>query len=553
MMGIIELDKSEQFLRLRPDEVFFIPGLSGVRLKISYSGGGTFRSQDSSDSISIDYTIEFGSDTIWQLFSEWFPTFIDDDEKLGYLALTLEGEYVRILGAMRRPALHRYPDPNGLFVGTSSIIRLIDQIVSDNCEVDLEVYNSIVDRISTEEVSIALDYFRKGMLRKPFKVRFSKGVSEELDIPDRTTFKLWRLSDWIYFSVQTEGHPVQFHRLNLDDAVRNNRVSTNTIFIALRESLAMKRTGPIDNSRVKEMSKKYRDHSLYPQLVFHSMINHFPREWDHEDGEMIWNYYDDMAIHRVNVLPLLLHLYLARFDPVLRGEIKTRKTSKSSPKKERMRSSKGPRKFDWGSDKIRYISVPRNKSGARSSHFVSSHSRNQPISREETIEDYKKRGVPIYRHRGKLCALIYIGSFFKPGSGKLKLDEGRRGAFYSIGSRPRKYSLMAIEWIKSIEKRDSIEIQHATSGGEKRINLGNGNWIFADGYCEENDTIYEFHGDFWHGNPSIYNPDEVNPSTKKTYGELYKRTLEREEAILDLGFNLEKIWESEWESENSGY
>ena len=47
----------------------------------------------------------------------------------------------------------------------------------------------------------------------------------------------------------------------------------------------------------------------------------------------------------------------------------------------------------------------------------------------------------------------------------------------------------------------------------------------ADGYNPTTNTIYEFHGDFWHGNPSIYNHKEINSTTKTSYGSLFKKTM----------------------------
>jgi hypothetical protein len=61
-----------------------------------------------------------------------------------------------------------------------------------------------------------------------------------------------------------------------------------------------------------------------------------------------------------------------------------------------------------------------------------------------------------------------------------------------------KYSQKAINWIKSIEVEHNIKIQHAENGGEYHIP---GTRWKADGYCEELHTIYEYHGDYWHGNP----------------------------------------------------
>ena len=104
---------------------------------------------------------------------------------------------------------------------------------------------------------------------------------------------------------------------------------------------------------------------------------------------------------------------------------------------------------------------------------------------------------------------------------------------------------MAIEWLKSIEDNENISIQHAISRGEMRIHIENGKWIFLDGFCKENNTVYEFHGDYWHGNPSIYNADEINEKIGVSFGELYERTINREKLIRKLGYELITMWESD--------
>ena len=62
--------------------------------------------------------------------------------------------------------------------------------------------------------------------------------------------------------------------------------------------------------------------------------------------------------------------------------------------------------------------------------------------------------------------------------------------------------------------------------------------------------IYEFHGDFWHGNPKLYNQISINKRNGKTYGELYQNTLEREQQIKDFGYNLVVMWEHDWNKIN---
>ena len=105
------------------------------------------------------------------------------------------------------------------------------------------------------------------------------------------------------------------------------------------------------------------------------------------------------------------------------------------------------------------------------------------------------------------------------------------------------HSNIAIQWLESIIESDNIHIQHAMNGGEYQIP---GTRYKADGYCQETNTIYEFHGDYWHGNPLIYESDIINESTQCTMGELHNRTLLKEQKIKELGYNLITIWESEW-------
>ncbi len=54
---------------------------------------------------------------------------------------------------------------------------------------------------------------------------------------------------------------------------------------------------------------------------------------------------------------------------------------------------------------------------------------------------------------------------------------------------------------------EGIYIQYALNDGEYQIP---GTRYKADGYCSETNTIYEFHGDYWHGNPSKFSPTDIN-------------------------------------------
>jgi Zn finger protein HypA/HybF involved in hydrogenase expression len=73
--------------------------------------------------------------------------------------------------------------------------------------------------------------------------------------------------------------------------------------------------------------------------------------------------------------------------------------------------------------------------------------------------------------------------------------------------------------------------------------------IQVDAYDSVTNTVYEYNGDYWHGNPIVYAPNEINKNNKKTFGELYRSTIDKEEKIKANGYNLITIWEYDWLSQ----
>lgn len=111
-------------------------------------------------------------------------------------------------------------------------------------------------------------------------------------------------------------------------------------------------------------------------------------------------------------------------------------------------------------------------------------------------------------------------------------------------ARTRKYSKGQIKWLESVMKEQNIIIQYALSPeGEYRIpTIGK-----VDGFCHQNNTAFEYHGNFWHGNPSIFKGDDMNTITHKTFGQLYRDTMARDDKIRKLGYNLVVQWETDLE------
>lgn len=110
-------------------------------------------------------------------------------------------------------------------------------------------------------------------------------------------------------------------------------------------------------------------------------------------------------------------------------------------------------------------------------------------------------------------------------------------------SKSKQYSKSQIEWLKIRKIVDNVYIQHVENEGEYKIPGTN---YRVDGYSAETNIVYQFHGDFYHGNPKRFDINVINPKLKKTYGELYQKTLDTNNIILQKGFKLVEIWEWEW-------
>lgn len=70
--------------------------------------------------------------------------------------------------------------------------------------------------------------------------------------------------------------------------------------------------------------------------------------------------------------------------------------------------------------------------------------------------------------------------------------------------------------------------------------------FYIDGIDLKNNIIYEFYGDFWHGNPEVYKQGDINRVNGIRHGELYRKTIEREDYLKSLGYKIISIWESEY-------
>lgn len=157
---------------------------------------------------------------------------------------------------------------------------------------------------------------------------------------------------------------------------------------------------------------------------------------------------------------------------------------------------------------------------------------------EEFIDASKKIHNNIYNY-----SLTKYNSIF----GKVKIICNKHGVFeqearvHLDGSGCPKcnhnISKISQKWLFSLNNGNIIP--------EYRIKIDKKTYI-VDGFDPESNTIYEFLGDFWHGNPKMFSQNDLNSVAKKTFGELYNKTIDRINLLKVNGFEVIFIWESDF-------
>lgn len=101
------------------------------------------------------------------------------------------------------------------------------------------------------------------------------------------------------------------------------------------------------------------------------------------------------------------------------------------------------------------------------------------------------------------------------------------------------FSKESINWLSSL---NNPNIKHALNGGEE--SLGG---FKVDGFDEDSNTIYEFHGCYWHGCEECYEPNTMNTTINQTMRTLKAKTLEKTNELKNQGYEVVEMWGCHWD------
>ena len=137
------------------------------------------------------------------------------------------------------------------------------------------------------------------------------------------------------------------------------------------------------------------------------------------------------------------------------------------------------------------------------------------------------------------CNLLYRRNFLEPETIAVIPPHGYRTEDLQ--------SQDALKWIKLVAQTTGYNIQHARNGGE----MTEGDYKL-DGFFIDKDgqkTALEYHGCFWHGCPTCYARNTVNPVNKFTMAELHQSTLDKQKYLEERGYKYVCKWECEFKQE----
>ena len=106
-------------------------------------------------------------------------------------------------------------------------------------------------------------------------------------------------------------------------------------------------------------------------------------------------------------------------------------------------------------------------------------------------------------------------------------------------------SLIALIWLDEINVEIGGGLEYKCSrNGEKKYIRSLRRRFF-------NNTVYQFHGCFYHGCPNCFQPYDYNPVTNEKYCNLYSRTNKFTYRLERAGYKVIEKWECDFLKENN--
>lgn len=157
---------------------------------------------------------------------------------------------------------------------------------------------------------------------------------------------------------------------------------------------------------------------------------------------------------------------------------------------------------------------------------------------KRTTDEFVAAAKAVHGERYDYSETVYVNN-----STAVKIVCHTHGSFWQ---KPNKHTCVTQGCPRCADNVSKAEMKWLTAVGvpnnpEHRQVPIVGSRMKADGMIGQ--TVYEFFGTYWHGDPRKYAPDSVNVKNGHRMGGLYLDTLEKQRRIRELGYELKFVWE----------
>ena len=194
--------------------------------------------------------------------------------------------------------------------------------------------------------------------------------------------------------------------------------------------------------------------------------------------------------------------------------------------------------FDEKNKDLYYL-FKKNMVGGPSIIFHRYHEAGKTKIREKEMEEQGKEQKMCQKIVGYDANALYLWAIMQDmptGSFTRRREE--------TGFKKESSSKMATERLEWKAHEGGIFIRHQMNNTEKRIGERK---IPVDGFHGPSQTVFQFHGCFWHGhNCHLNKGKEMNEVRKRPMTELLKETKETSKYIKEQGYHLVEIYECQW-------
>ena len=186
-----------------------------------------------------------------------------------------------------------------------------------------------------------------------------------------------------------------------------------------------------------------------------------------------------------------------------------------------------------------YTLFKKNMVGGPSIIFHRYHEKDKTKIREREITDQGKEPKMCQKIVGYDANALYLWAIMQnmpTGSFTRRREE--------TNFKKESSTKMATEWLEWKAHEGGIFIRHQMNNTEKRIGERK---IPVDGFHGPSQTVFQFHGCWWHGHIChLTKGKEMNEKRKRPMAELREETKETSKYIKDQGYHLVEIYECQW-------